>query len=48
MNTEIKTIKMEGGSKEGLRAFELHLGDCLEVMKSIPDGSVDMVLADLP
>lgn len=28
--------------------YELHLGDCLEVMKSIPDGSVDMVLCDLP
>jgi DNA modification methylase len=26
----------------------LHLGDCLEVMKRIPDGSVDMVLCDLP
>lgn len=26
----------------------LHLGDCLEVMKSIPDGSVDMILCDLP
>ena len=22
-------------------------GDCLEVMKDIPDGSVDMILADL-
>ena len=48
MNTEIKNINIKGGSKEGLRAFELHLGDCLEVMKSIPDDSVDMVLADLP
>ncbi len=28
--------------------YELHLGDCLEVMKTIPDGSVDMVLCDLP
>ena len=28
--------------------FELHHGDCLEVMKGIPDGSVDMVLCDLP
>jgi site-specific DNA-methyltransferase (adenine-specific) len=27
---------------------ELHLGDCLEVMKDIPDGSVDMVLTDPP
>ena len=23
-------------------------GDCLERMKEIPDGSVDMVLADVP
>ena len=28
--------------------YQLHLGDCLEVMKQIPDGSVDMVLCDLP
>lgn len=28
--------------------YELHLGDCLEVMKSIPAGSVDMVMADPP
>ena len=27
---------------------KLILGDCLEVMKDIPDASVDMVLADLP
>jgi site-specific DNA-methyltransferase (adenine-specific) len=26
----------------------LMLGDCLEKMKEIPDGSVDMILADLP
>ena len=26
----------------------LHHGDCLEVMKAIPDGSVDMILCDLP
>ena len=25
----------------------LMLGDCLERMKEIPDGSVDMVLADI-
>ena len=28
--------------------MELFNGDCLEVMKSIPDKSVDMVLCDLP
>jgi len=26
----------------------IHHGDCLEVMKLIPDGSVDMILCDLP
>ena len=25
-----------------------YFGDCLELMKSIPDGSIDMVLCDLP
>lgn len=27
---------------------ELHRGDCLELMKDIPDGSIDMILCDLP
>ncbi len=26
----------------------VHQGDCLELMKDIPDGSVDLILADLP
>ncbi len=29
-------------------SVQLMQGDCLELMKSIPDGSVDMVLCDLP
>lgn len=28
--------------------MNLMLGDCLDLMKTIPDGSVDMVLCDLP
>ena len=28
--------------------MKLLQGDCLELMKDIPDGSVDMILADLP
>lgn len=28
--------------------FNLLQGDCLELMKGIPDGSVDMILCDLP
>jgi len=28
--------------------IDLRLGDCLEVMKTIPNGSIDMILCDLP
>lgn len=28
--------------------YTLHLGDCIEVMRQIPDGSVNMILCDLP
>jgi DNA modification methylase len=28
--------------------FQLHLGDCLEFMKGLPDGSVDAVVTDPP
>ena len=28
--------------------IELHHGDCLEVMKAIPDGSIDCVITDCP
>lgn len=28
--------------------YDLRLGDCLEVMADIPDGSVDLILCDLP
>ena len=26
----------------------LYMGDCLDVLPEIPDGSVDMILCDLP
>lgn len=31
-----------------MSAIELWQGDCLDLMKDIPDGSVDMILCDLP
>src|SRR5690606_38567422 len=31
-----------------LNINEIHEGDCLEVMRDIPDKSVDMILCDLP
>lgn len=29
-------------------SIQMYCGDCLQVMKDIPDKSVDMVLCDLP
>lgn len=34
--------------KFDIKNGQFHMGDCLDVMKSIPDGSVDMILCDLP
>ena len=31
-----------------LQTNQIYLGDCLEVMKFIPDKSIDLILADLP
>jgi site-specific DNA-methyltransferase (adenine-specific) len=31
-----------------LEVNQIHQGDCLELMKSIPTGSIDMILCDLP
>ena len=31
-----------------LKTNEIYQGDCLELMKDIPDNSVDMILCDLP
>ena len=28
--------------------IDLRQGDCLEIMKDIPDGSIDLILCDLP
>ncbi len=37
-----------GGASMNKLTVELHLGDCLEVMKSMPDKSVDAVITDPP
>ena len=34
--------------KEAKEKIQLFKGDCLEVMKEIPDKSIDMILCDLP
>lgn len=31
-----------------LTTNNIYLGDCLEIMKNIPDETIDMVLCDLP
>lgn len=33
---------------ENIEKCELWQGDCLELMKDIPSGSVDCILADVP
>ena len=33
---------------EGVGNFRIAMGDCIEVMRDIKDGSIDMVLCDLP
>ena len=30
------------------KSYQLYLGDCLEIMKNIPNKSIDMILCDLP
>lgn len=30
------------------KEFAIYNGDCLELLKELPDGSVDMILDDLP
>lgn len=31
-----------------MKNYDLNQGDCLELMKGLPDGSVDLILCDLP
>lgn len=31
-----------------MNEIQLYLGDCIEVMKNIPDNSIDMIICDLP
>ena len=33
---------------QDIKHGRFYLGDCLEVMKEIPDGVIDMILCDLP
>ena len=39
---------MEVKYKPNNSEIKLYNGDCLELMKDIPDKSIDMILADLP
>ena len=48
MTTENQVTAGRVGSGDLLGVLWLLLGDCLEKMKEIPDGSVDMVMCDLP
>ena len=36
------------GERDEMEDVKLYQGDCLDVMRDIPDGSIDMILCDLP
>ena len=44
----VKTISLSFLEEDDMENIKLYHGDCLEVMKDIPDKSVDMILCDLP
>lgn len=45
---KLRKVKSNFQKTEGSENISLFCGDCLELMKNIPDSSVDMVLCDLP
>ena len=45
---KLKSALLASHDLSALTGINLMHGDCLELMKDIPDGSVDMVLCDLP
>jgi len=51
MTAPLQTLELPqdvAGQSLAASPCSLFLGDCLEMMKRIPDGSVDMVMCDLP
>lgn len=47
MKVYLKFLNRESGNFM-LDVNKIYYGDCLEVMKSIDDNSIDMILCDLP
>ena len=41
-------VSLRGGVSACWLMFDVRVGDCLELVKSLPDNSVDMILSDLP
>lgn len=48
MNGATDDAEDTASSRGGIPLLQLQQGDCLELMKDIPDGSIDMILCDLP
>ena len=47
-NERLDKMLNYNGRLDEMSKIDLRQGDCLEVMKDIPDGSIDMVLTDPP
>jgi len=48
LNKQWTKVYYEVCKKEGLRKFDVHTGDCLEVLGSLPGNSFDFVVVDPP
>ena len=45
---DAKAVNLLRPTRGNLQMIKLYNGNCLEVMNEIPDGSIDMVLTDIP
>ena len=47
-SSKAKTANIDGGAKNAMPLDQVLVGDCVKLMDSLPEGSVDMVFADPP
>ena len=47
-NTEAEMARQATGAQDALPRNQILAGDCIEVMNSLPEGSVDLIFADPP
>lgn len=48
MKTNLQDVQNNINYSNMIEPNSLHLGDCLDIMKDIPDNSIDCIICDLP